>query len=71
MMIKEGVEGTWYYHLADDDSYSAYCGRLVMHTSISLISWDTTPKDYHIPERWCKKCEKLADSMSKNWRDAK
>jgi hypothetical protein len=30
-----------------------------MHTQIPLDYWDKTPKDYHLPEKWCKECSRL------------
>ena len=56
MVIVEGIESTWHYHLADEDSYISYCGRKVMLTSIPLSNWNSTPENYHIPEKWCAKC---------------
>ncbi len=61
LCIKEGISGVWYYHLAKTDEYTSLCGTLVMHTSIPLAAWDCTPKDYHIPEKWCEKCKKIAE----------
>ena len=58
MKIVEGVEGFWHYHLARDGEKKALCGNeRVMETSIPLSAWNSTPKDYHIPEKWCKECE--------------
>lgn len=58
--IVESITGTWFYHLALDDSpYKALCGAQTMITLIPLSYWNKTPNGYHIHEKWCKKCEEL------------
>jgi hypothetical protein len=59
MRIVEEVIGYWHYHLSSDDK-SALCGNTdVMNTLIPVSYWNKTPKDYHIPEKWCKKCDEI------------
>ncbi len=61
MKITEGIESTWHYHLShDDNTEKSLCGRLTMHTSIPLDRWGKTPPNYHIPEKWCAECQRLA-----------
>lgn len=61
MKITEGVESVWRYHLSLDHLASkGLCGARVMHTSIPLDRWGQTPPNYHIPEKWCAECARLA-----------
>jgi len=65
MRVVEGVESTWHYHLRDDEqspngNRAALCGARVMQTQIPLDYWGKTPKDYHLPEKWCGECARLA-----------
>jgi hypothetical protein len=61
MKIVEGVESTWHYHLAPDDKpFMSLCRRRTMHTGLKLEQWDRTPPGYHIPEKWCAECARLA-----------
>lgn len=66
MRIAEGISGTWHYHLRDEDDSKpnaaklALCGAAVMQTQIPLEYWDKTPPNYHLPEKWCATCERLA-----------
>lgn len=64
LVIKEGVAGVWFYHLTYADNYVSLCGQRVMNTSMQLDHWDCTPENYHIPEKWCKKCESLRKETS-------
>lgn len=71
LRVVEGVAGTWFYHLREDPEpvnllKRALCGAEVMVTQISLSAWDKTPKNYHIPERWCQVCGKLAGLSKEN-----
>ena len=59
VVVKEGVESYWNYHLAHPNCFTSLCGKKVMNTSIPLSAWDSTPKDYHIPESWCSKCAQI------------
>lgn len=62
LVVVEGVEGTWHYHLAREGSnHRALCGRRTMRTSVPLDAWDRTPPGYHIPERWCQRCHAMKD----------
>lgn len=65
MRVVEGITGYWFYHLRDDTDPNhlllpALCGAKVMPASIKLESWGKTPENYHIPEKWCKECPRLA-----------
>ena len=61
MRITERVESTWHYHLSHDNDFTrSLCGRRTMQTSLRLEQWDHTPRNYHIPERWCAECARLA-----------
>ena len=59
MSIREGIEGIWFYHLAEDDV--PICGESknkTMPTFLPITSWGM--KSEHIPEKYCKKCNQIA-----------
>lgn len=65
VVIVEGVESTWSYHLAlpKGDTraidWRALCGRdRLMQTSIPLTAWGH--RVGHLPEKYCAKCEAAA-----------
>jgi hypothetical protein len=61
LRVVEHVIGFWSYHLAEEGKYEALCGsKVMMNTIIDLDRWGKTPPDYHIPEKWCKRCAALA-----------
>jgi hypothetical protein len=62
VLITEGIAGRWHYHLREAGKLigPALCGAEVMHTSIPLTYWNKTPKNYHLPEKWCEECATLA-----------
>lgn len=58
MIISEGVEGYFFYHISPNDTpVKSLCGKLVMPTSIPLTTWGTKG---HLNERYCNECEKLS-----------
>jgi hypothetical protein len=63
--VTEGVEGYWHYHLSPAGAFTrSLCGRSTMRTSIRLDAWGKTPPDYHIPQKWCAECARLAGLAS-------
>jgi hypothetical protein len=61
--VVEGVESTWHYHIAPLGSlHTSLCGRMTMPTGIPLSGYGFTPKDYHIPVRWCQTCRQLLEN---------
>jgi len=60
MNIKEGVSGTWYYHWADGDAYTAKCGAIVMNTEMTENQWGLTG---YLNERWCSKCAEIKEGL--------
>lgn len=64
LVILEGVESRWSYHLAEpfDGSIAgkkALCGRdRLMRTSIPLSAWSYRTK--HVGEKFCLKCAQAA-----------
>ena len=60
--IVESITGCWHYHLAPirGDNTVALCGKPTMPTGgpIPLNFWGH--KSDHIPESYCKVCEKMA-----------
>jgi hypothetical protein len=56
-VVKEGIRGTYHYHLSSPEKYTALCGVVVMQTEIPLSAWGTKT---HLNERWCEKCAILA-----------
>lgn len=62
MKVTEGVAGTWYYHISENDNpCHSLCGELVMNTLLPLSSWG---RRSHLNERYCAKCEKLAQEKA-------
>lgn len=58
MIISEGVEGYYFYHISPDDSPTkSLCGKTVMPTQIPVSTWGFKG---HLNERYCAECEKLA-----------
>ena len=56
LVVTEGVESTWYYHLSevkDGRETVAICGARVMHTEVPITAWGFVG---HLKERWCKAC---------------
>lgn len=40
IIVTEGVESTWHYHLSYQSKFSkSLCGITVMHTSLPLDAW--------------------------------
>lgn len=59
-VVSEGIEGRWNYHISRSDVKAvSLCGKTTMLTNIPLTAWNKTPKDYHLPETWCNKCEEM------------
>jgi len=57
IIITEGVEGFWYYHLSKPETFNrSLCGKRVMITNLPLSSWGTVT---HLNEKYCKDCEQL------------
>ena len=58
--IVESSIGTWHYHLQVDGH--TLCGEeRVMATSVRIESWGY--KSEHIPESYCKECDKKAREL--------
>jgi len=59
VVVTEGVESTWYYHLswADGRNRTALCGASVFATLVPLTAWGHVG---HLRERWCSECRRLA-----------
>jgi len=55
--IREGVASVWHYHLAINDI--PICGnKETMSTDLPLDTWGY--KSDHIPESYCKECNRIA-----------
>jgi len=62
LKIVEGIVGVWRYHLSEtgEPCKPALCGNTrVMQTKIPLANWNNTPKDWHVPESFCKECNEI------------
>ena len=58
LVITEGIESTWHYHLSESDNKTrALCGKQTMPTNFPITNWGL--KDKHIGQCYCKKCEEL------------
>lgn len=58
LVVTEGISGIWFYHLSRSDAVTrSICGAQTMRTSIPLERWGRTPDRYHIPEKWCRRCD--------------
>jgi hypothetical protein len=70
VVIAETATSMWNYHLRKVEDGKLYlgggappalCGRkLGWDTKIPLTAWGTKS---HIPQSWCKECERLSDSV--------
>lgn len=59
MKVSEGISGTWFYHLSEDEhSIRGLCGAKTMRTEVPLSAWGYRG---HLNERWCEKCKEIAD----------
>jgi len=56
LVVKEGVEGYYRYHLAEQSKYLSLCGKRVMNTSVPVRAWGTRT---HLGEKWCDRCKQL------------
>lgn len=63
LRIVEGVSGVWFYHLQSEDCAPglSLCHKQVMKRELRLSYWGKTPKNYHIPEKWCTQCPEIAE----------
>lgn len=60
LVVTEGVESTWHYHLShpkDGRETKALCGAQVMNTRIPISAWGCKG---HWSERWCATCKAIA-----------
>lgn len=58
--VTEGIESCWNYHISRPDQITqSLCGKPTMGTNVPLDAWGKTPKNYHLPETWCAKCESI------------
>jgi hypothetical protein len=56
VLITEGIEGTWHYHLSTtDNKHKSLCGKPVMHSNLSMNDWGFVS---HLKEKYCEKCMK-------------
>ena len=62
LVVCEGIAGMWSYHLRDAGSkeYRGFCGAETMDRTVPVTYWGQTPKNYHIPEKWCRVCQQKA-----------
>ena len=65
LVVKEGVEGTYHYHLAPKHLWVSLCGRRVMQTSIPVSAWGGKS---HLNEKWCEDCREKASRMGADWK---
>jgi hypothetical protein len=65
LRVVEGVSGVWFYHLQHEKNEPglSLCGKQVMRRDIRLDYWGKTPKNYHIPEKWCTRCPEIAEQL--------
>lgn len=63
LRVVEGISGIWFYHLQSDTCKPglSLCNKQVMRRNVRLEYWGKTPKDYHIPEKWCRECPRIAE----------
>ena len=60
LVIREGIAGTWRFHLAPaDDKCTSLCGKRVMFSGFDLHEWGVVSANDRITYRWCAKCEAL------------
>lgn len=62
LKIKEGVEGYYRYHWAEEDKYISLCGRAVMNTSLSNDMWgDLFASHIRPTPKFCNECAASAE----------
>jgi len=64
LVVKEGVESTYHYHLAPEHLWVSLCGRRVMQTGIPVSAWGSKS---HLREKWCEDCRSKALLMGAKW----
>lgn len=57
VLVDEGVESVWFYHLKEKGTFKAFCGRPLLGKDLPLTHWGI--RSEHIGEKYCKKCEKI------------
>jgi len=54
LVITEGVEGYWHYHLSHAEKTSkSLCGKTTMQTDMSMEQWGSVGE---LRERYCGEC---------------
>ena len=60
LIITEGVQGIWYYHLSYPETFTkSLCDKNTMRTSVSIENWGIS--GLNTPDKWCSKCEHIAN----------
>lgn len=55
LRIVEHVSSVWSYHVAEEGSIVALCGKdMMMGTHMSIETWGR--RGGNLPARWCRKC---------------
>lgn len=68
MIVTEGVESTFHYHLSPDtDPRMGYCGRRTFRTNIPVKAWGA---EDHLPSKWCAECAHLAGLKTSHPKDS-
>ena len=63
LVVKEGVEGVWRFHIAELNKYIALCGMDVMNSNIKLEDWGILCGNFEIHYKWCNECDEWIESM--------
>ena len=60
IVVTEGIEGHWHYHLSHKGTVRSLCGKQIMPTHCSMNSWGLVGD---LNENYCEKCKKIYDGM--------
>lgn len=68
LMITEGVESLWHYHLSYDNTKSrGLCGARTMYTTIHVEDWRVPfGEDWGKQPTWCTACEQIKLTLGSN-----
>lgn len=61
IVMDEGVESMWVYHLKRNGEFKALCGHQLLGDNLPLKNWGYVSS--HIGEKYCKKCEEIHGNM--------
>lgn len=65
LQVVEHISSVYSYHLqlTTEKPFRSLCGKPTFATRLPYEYWRQTPANYHIPEKWCTQCEKIAKGM--------